>query len=327
MLTKRDLLLAANGMALAGLGIGSGLAQDYPSRAIRLIIPLPPGGGYEFIIRLLADRLQSKLGHPVIVENRAGGAGGTVGAAAVAKAEPDGYTLLATPPGPLVTAASLYKDLGYDPARGFAPIAFLFSSPQLLAVNPAVPAGSVHELIAYAKANPRKISFANPGYGTQPHLLAEMFSATAGIEVVHVPYKGAAPAIADLVAGQVQAYFESSQVILPQGQAGKIRILAVANESRIAQLPQVPTTIEDGYPSIAASFWTGIVAPAGTPSAIIDRLNKTINEVMQTAEAQDALARLSATSRPGPPQAFADFITAETQKWSAVIQSAHLKID
>jgi tripartite-type tricarboxylate transporter receptor subunit TctC len=326
MVTKRAILLA---LVAAGFGMCAGrlAAENYPKKTIKIVVPFPPGTPSEFFIRLLADRLSSKFGQAVIVENRPGGAGGTVGAAAVAGAEPDGYTLLASPPGPLTTAAALYKNLGYEPGKSFAPVALLFSSPQLLAVNPAIPARSLREFVDYVKGNPGKISIASPGYGTQPHLLAEMFKSMAGINVVHVPYKGPGPAVTDLLAGHVQVYFETAPVILPHADAGKLRILAVAGASRMAQLPTVPTTIESGFQNLTGGFWSGILAPAGTPASIVDQLNTAINEIMRSQDAQLALIKLGGEAKLGSPHDFAAFIAAETQKWSTIIKATGVKIE
>ena len=224
MLTRRVLVLALTA-AGSWLNIASFAAENYPKKMIKMIVPYPPGVPSEIIYRLLADQLSAKFGQAVIIENRPGGAGGTVGAAAVANAEPDGYTLLASSPGPLVTAAALYTRLGYEPSKSFAPIAMLFTSPNLLTVNSALPTKSLQELVSYVKSKPGRISFASAGYGTQPHLLGEMLKSTADIDIVHVPYKGNAAAITDLLAGQVQVYFATPADILPHVSAGKVRFL------------------------------------------------------------------------------------------------------
>jgi tripartite-type tricarboxylate transporter receptor subunit TctC len=281
----------------------------------------------EIIYRLLADRLSAKFGQAVIIENRPGGAGGTVGAAAVARAVPDGYTLLASAPSPLVTAPTIYKNVGYDPSRNFAPIALLFSSPEFLTVNSGVPAKSIRELIEYAKDNPGKLSIASVGYGTQPHLLGELFKSTAGIDIVHVPYKGNAAAMTDLLAGQVQLHFATAPDILPHVDGGKLRILAVASPSRFSQLPDVPTTIESGFPNLTGEFWSGILAPAGTPASVVNQLNAAINEIMRSPEAQLGLNKIGGEAKLGSPQDFEAFIVAETQKWSAIIKAAGVKMD
>lgn len=302
-------------------------AEGYPARTVRIIVPFPPGTASEFFIRLIAGRLAARFGQPCIIENHPGGAGGTLGASLVAAAAPDGYTLLASPPGPLVTAAALYKNLSYDPTRAFEPIALLFSSPQLLAVNAAIPANSFEELIAYARRYPGKISIASPGYGTQPHLLAEQLRAIAQIDIVHVPYKGPGQAMTDLLAGQVQVYFETAPVVLPYAQTGKLKVLAIAGETRLPQLPDVPTTTEAGLPQLIGSFWAGILAPAGTTAAIVQKLNTAINDVMQSPEAQAGLSSLGGVARLGPPKAFADFVASEREKWSAIISAAGIRLN
>ena len=248
-------------------------AQPYPNKLIRIVAPFPAGGPTDGAARLIADRLSALLGQTIVVENRPGGAGGTVGVKSVASADPDGYTLLFTPPGPLVTAPAIYRNVGYDPAKAFAPVAAIFSSPQILVVNPAVPAKSMQELVAYAKANPGKVSYASPGFGTQPHLLGEMLKLMTGADIVHVPYKGSAPVLADLIGGQVQMFFDAASFLLPHVVSGKLRVLAVADEQRLPQLPDTPTTIEAGFGKLQATYWVGVLAPAGTPPAVVERLN------------------------------------------------------
>ena len=326
MLTRRVLALAAAASA-TGLNIASFAAETYPTRVIKVIVPFPPGVPSEIIYRLVANRLSTKFGQPVIIENHPGGAGGTVGAAVVANAEPDGYTLLASAPSPLVTAAALYKNLGYEPSSSFAPIALLFTSPQLLAVNSALPAKSLQELVSYVKSRPGRINFASAGYGTQPHLLGEMLKSAADIDIVHVPYKGNAAAITDLLAGQVQMYFATPADILPYIGGGQVRVIAVADAVRFLQLPDVPTTVESGFPSLTAKFWSGILAPAGTSATVVDQLNRAINEIMLALEARLALNQIGGQAEPGTSQDFKAFITMETQKWSAIIKATGMKID
>jgi tripartite-type tricarboxylate transporter receptor subunit TctC len=324
MLTKRALLATAIAAGCGMLAVSPAPAQTYPSRPIKLIYPFAPGGS-DFVARILADRLSSSLGQPVIVENRPGGAGGTVGTKSVALAEPDGYTLLYCSPGPLVVAPSVYKNLGYDPVGSFAPIATIFSSPHMLVVHPGVPVRSMQELVAYAKANPGKINFASPGYGTLPHLLGEMFRSMSGGDIVHVPYKGAGATVADVLAGQVQIYFEYVTLLLPHIKAGNLRALAVADATRSPQLADVPTTIESGFPRLQSTFWSGVLAPAGTPASIVNRLNAAINEVLKSAEFAATLANLSARPKIGSPQDFAAFMAAETQKWAGVVDAGGIK--
>ena len=299
----------------------------YPMRPITVIVPFPPGGNSDIVVRSLAERLSLVFGQPVIVDNRPGGAGGTVGAKAVANATPDGHTLLFTSPGPLVTAPLIYKNLGYDPFKSFAPIATIFSTPQMLVVSPAVPVESMEQLASYTKANPGKISFASPGFGTQPHLLGEMFKLITGANMVHVPYKGAPPAITDLLAGQVQMYFDTVALFLPYIQAGKLKALAVADNTRSASLPAVPTTTESGFPTLKATFWIGIVAPIGTPATIVEKLNTSINEFLRSPEVEASLAKFNAKPKIGSPQDFAKFWRAETDRWTNVITSTGIKAD
>ena len=327
MLNRRSVVAVLATAGFGALVAEPGLAQSYPSRAIKIVVPFAPGGPTEFIIRLIADRLTASLGQPVVIENRPGGAGGTVGAKSVAIAEPDGYTLLFSSPGPLATAAAIYKNLDYDPLKSFAPIAMVIYSPQMLAVHPSVPAKSIQELVAYAKANPGKITFASSGYGTQPHMLGELLKLTAGIDIVHIPYRGAGQSVTDLVAGQVQMIFETFPILLPHIEAGKLRPLAVAAEVRSKALPDVPTTVESGYPTLLASFWSGLLAPAGTPKAIVDKLNLAINDILRSPQAQVALARLNAEARVGSPQDFAAFIAAEAQRWTAIAKAAGIKVE
>ena len=306
---------------------GPASTQTYPSRPITIIVPFPPGNNADIVARFLADRLATSLGQSVIVDHRPGGAGGTIGTKAVASADPDGYTLLLSSPNALVVAPTIYKDLGYNPTKAFAPVATLFSSPQMLAVNPTVPVKSIQELVIYAKANPGKISFASPGYGTQPHLLGEALRLTTNITIVHVPYKGPAQAVTDLLAGQVQMYFETIAILLPHVEAEKLRALAVADDFRSARLPDVPTTAESGFPRLKGTYWSGVLAPAGTPANIVDKLNSKINEILRTKELEANLAMVSAKPKIGSPQDFASFMAEETQKWKEIIESAGIKVD
>jgi tripartite-type tricarboxylate transporter receptor subunit TctC len=327
VLSKRSFLSAVAALACTALNAGRAAAQAYPNRPVKIVIPFAPGGPTEFILRLIADRLTTALGHAFIIENRPGGAGGTVGAKSVAVAEPDGYTLLFSSPGPLVTAAAIYKNLDYDPIKSFAPIAMVIYAPQMLAVHPSMPVNSLPELIAYAKSNPGKVAFGSSGHGTQPHLLGEMLKVMAGVDIVHVPYRGAGRSVTDVVAGQVQMIFETTAILLPHIQSGKLRALAVAAEARSPLLPWVPTTAENGYPKLTASFWSGVLAPAGTPAAIVAKLNGAINEILKSKEAQDGLARLSAEARIGSPQDFAAFIASETPRWAAIANETGVKVD
>ena len=327
MLSKRNFLGGVAALGAGALAARHAAAQSYPSRPVKIVIPFGPGGPTEFILRLLADRLTANLGQAFVVENRPGGAGGTVGAKSVATAEPDGYTLLFSSPGPLVTAPAIYKNLDYDPVKNFAPIAMVIYAPQMLVVHPSVPARSLPEFIAYAKSNPGKITFGSSGYGTQPHMLGEMLKLMAGIDIVHVPYRGAGQSVTDLLAGQVQMIFETTAILLPHVQGGRLRALAVAVEARSPFLPDVPTTAELGYPKILASFWSGLLAPTGTPAAIIEKLNLAANDILRSPEAQTGLARLNAEARIGSPQDFAAFIASEASRWAGIANATGIKVD
>jgi tripartite-type tricarboxylate transporter receptor subunit TctC len=327
VVSRRNFLAGVAAIGYGELAAHPSAAQSYPSRPVKIVIPFAPGGPTEFILRLLADRLTATFGQAFVIENRPGGAGGTIGAKSVAIAEPDGYTLLFSSPGPLVTAPAIYKNLDYDPIRSFAPIAMVIYAPQMLAVHPALPVNSLAGLIAYARSNPGKITFGSSGYGTQPHMLGEMLKLMAAIDIVHVPYRGAGQSVTDLLAGQVQMIFETTAILLPHVQGGRLRALAVAVEARSPYLPDVPTTAELGYPKILASFWSGLLAPAGTPAAIIEKLNLTVNDILRSKEAQTGLTRLNAEARIGSPQEFATFIVAETGRWAAIASSTSIRVE
>jgi len=329
VLSKRDFLSACAALGFGALAAGRAAAQTaaYPRRPIKIVIPFAPGGPTEFILRLIADRLTTMLGQAVVIENRPGGAGGTVGAKSVAVAEPDGYTLLFSSPGPLVTAAAIYKNLDYDPIKSFAPIAMVIYAPQMLAVHPSLPVSSLPELVAYAKSNPGKIAFGSSGHGTQPHMLGEMLKLMAGINIIHVPYRGAGRSVTDVLAGQVQMIFETTAILLPHVEGGRLRALAMATEARSPLLPNVPTAAENGYPKLLASFWSGLLAPAGTPAAIVEKLNTAVNEILKSKEAQTGLARLGAEAKIGSSQDFAAFIAVETPRWAAIANATGIKVD
>jgi tripartite-type tricarboxylate transporter receptor subunit TctC len=286
-------------------------AENYPSRTIRIVVPFPPGGPTDVTARVIAERLQARLGNTVIVESRPGGAGGTVGAKSVASSEPDGYTLLFALVGTLTIAPAIYKNSGYDPLKNFAPVAMVATGAQVLAIHPSVPAKTLKEFVAYAKANPGKVSYCSPGFGTQPHLLGEMFRTVTGANVIHVPYKGSAPAVTDLLAGQVQMMFDAPTTLAPHIKAGKLRGLSVSTDQRISVLPDVPTTAEAGFPQLAATLWGGIVAPAGTPAPVIAKLNEAVNAELKTDAMRASLARFALTPDIKSPQEFGALLAAE----------------
>src|SRR6267378_6869489 len=260
-----------------------GVAQNYPDRVVRIVNPYPPGGSVDVMARLLAQKLGENLGQQFIVENRSGG-GGNTGSDSVAKAEPDGYTLLFTAPGPLTVNQTLYAKLSFDPAADFAPIALFATAPIVLMVYPGVPAGNVQELIALAKKEPGKINFASAGNGTTNHLSGEVFKSRANIDIVHVPYRGAGPAMNDLIAGHVQMFFDLMPVVLPQIAAGKVRALANAGAKRPSALPDVPTVAEQGLSGFDASSWYGLVAPTKTPEPVLAKLRDDAAKILEAPD-------------------------------------------
>jgi len=310
----------------SALIVGASLAataQNYPTRVIRLIVPFPPGGPTDVIARIVANSASPLLGQTMVVENKPGGAAGTVGTRVVLAAEPDGYTLLVSIAGSLAIAPSLYK-LDYDPLKDLVPIAIVEQSPQVLTVNPAMP-NSLAEFIAYARRNPGKINMASPGIGTLPHVLGEFLQLVSNIKLAHVPYRGAGPAIIDLLSGQMQVMFNNPSVVLAHIETGKLRALGVSTEARFAQLPDVPTFVEQGYPRLSATEWLGMLAPAGTPGPIVQKLNAAVNQAMQTPEARASMQKLGVESKAVTPEEFRIFLTAETKKWTQVVAEAGIK--
>jgi tripartite-type tricarboxylate transporter receptor subunit TctC len=307
-------LLAA--MIAAGLAATSvAHAQSYPSRPIKLIVATLPGGPIDVMGRLIAQHLSTTLGQ-VVVENRAG-AGTTLGAKAVASAEPDGYTLLLGNAATLAIGPTLYKNAGYDALTSFAPVSFLSSVPYVMVVSSAVPVQTVSELVAHAKAHPGKLSFGVPN-AAPPHMLAAWFKALTGTDIVIVPYKGASAVFTDMLGGQIQAGFETTSVVFGHLQQKKITALAVATPARLPALADVPTMIDSGFPDFVASSWTSVMAPAGTPKDIIGKLNRSINAGLNSPQMQARLRELAADTRPGTPAELAAFLASEIPKWHAM---------
>ena len=301
----------------------SPMAQDYPNRVIRLIVPFPPGGPTDVIARIVANSTSPELGQTIVVENRPGGAAGTVGSRVVVSADPDGYTLLLSIVGSLTIAPALYK-LDYDPLKDLVPIAIVEQSPEILTVNTAMP-NSLAEFIAHAKSNPSTVNLASPGVGTLPHLLGALLQLVSNIKLNHVPYRGAAPAITDLLAGQVQVMFNNPSVVAEHLETGKLRALGVTSDTRFAQLPNVSTFIEQGYSRLSATEWLGLLAPAGTPEPIVQKLNSAVNRAMQMPDARASLRKLSVETKAVTPQEFKTFMGAETRKWAQVVTDADIK--
>ena len=300
--------------------------QTWPDRAIHLVVPAGPGGPTDVLARLIADRLQPALGQPVIVDNR-GGAGGAIGARAVAAAPADGYTLMLGNTATLANIPAVSKNAGYDPIKNFAPIAKLTDSYQLLVVTPAFPAKSVAELVAYAKANPGKLNDAAVGAGNLTHLSGELLKARAGIDFAIVHYKSGGEALTAVVGGQVQFAIDNVTVVRPLVQDQRLRALAVTSRKRQADFPDLPTMMEAGIPDYEVTSFFGVVAPVATPMDILDRLNRAINAALRTPDMQTAFANLGAQPATETPQQFAAFIAGELAKWTDLSNSAGIKVD
>ncbi len=305
----------------ASAGFHQAQAQSFPSRPITLVIPFAPGGSTSIVGRGIADKMSELLGEKVVVDNRPG-AGGTVGTKAVAKSEPDGYTLVLGYTGTLAIGPSLYKNVGYDPRKDFAPIGLIGNAPNSLVVHPSFPAKTVAELIAYAKANPGKVNFGSAGAGTASHITGEYFARSAGITLVHIPYKGTGPALTDLLGGHIPMAFAPIPASHPNVSAGKLRALAVTSATRSGLLPDVPTMAEAGLSDFDASLYYGLAAPAGTPRPVIDKLNKVLREALASDEVKRQLGADGTDITPGTPEDYAAFIDKDEKKWSQLVKAS-----
>jgi tripartite-type tricarboxylate transporter receptor subunit TctC len=319
-------LLGVSGLARAADRVTLPGGGSYPDHLIRFVVPLPAGGGADIVARLIAQQLSQDLGQPVVIENRPGG-GTVIGAEAVARSRPDGYTLLLGTATTHATNISLYENLPYDPVTDFEPIALVAVLPLILVINPSVPVNSLQELIEYARKRPGKLNFASTGNGSSIHLAGEMLKMVAGIDIVHVPYKGATPALTDLLGGQVQFMFTTIPPALPHVKAGKLKALCVANAKRSSILPDLPTTAEAGAPGVEASSWNGVLAPARTPPEIVGMLDKRIAKVMQVPEIVSKLNAGGTEPSYLPAREFARFISDETARYAKVIKTAHVHIN
>jgi tripartite-type tricarboxylate transporter receptor subunit TctC len=316
------MLLGALALAMAP---SPAAAADFPSKPIKLIVPFPAGGPNDIIARAVGQKMADILKQPVLIDNR-GGQGGVLGTDAVAKADPDGYTIAVTSAGALAISPTMQK-IAYDTLRDLAPVTLVAKVPEMLVVATNVPAKDMKELVALAKAQPGKLNFASSGPGSLPHLAGELFKLTAKIDIVHVPYRGAAPAVNDLLGQQVQMVFLDLPVLLPQVKAGKLRPIAVGAPKRVASVKDVPTTTEVGMPDLQTENWYGMVAPAKTPPAVIAVLNKAAVEAMQDPAVVEKLASQGATLIGDTPEQFRSFIDSEIKKWAKVINDAGVKID
>jgi tripartite-type tricarboxylate transporter receptor subunit TctC len=318
------LLLGWSGAAAAQAN--GDAAADYPNRVIKIVIPFPPGGPTDVISRAIAQELRDDWHQPIIVENKPGG-NSFIATEAVAKAPPDGYTLLIAFFGTLAVNPSLYEKLPYDPVKDFQPITTIATLPLMLVVNPDSPIHTIKDLIEQAKANPGKLTFASGGAGQGAHLAGELFDMMAGVSMVHVPYKGNAPAVVDVMGGHVDMIFDGMTTSLPQVKAGKLRAVAVSTLKRASAMPELPTVAESGLPGFDVGSWFGALAPAGTPAPIVAKLNAELVRVLKSP----ALVKLMATSgldpMPSTPDEFAAYMRAETVKWTKVVKEAHIKVD
>jgi tripartite-type tricarboxylate transporter receptor subunit TctC len=313
-------------VTVLALALTEASAQSYPTKPIRLVVPFPPGGSLDVVARAIGQKLSEAWGQPVVIDNRPG-AGGNIGADLVAKSPPDGYTILE---GALSTHAvnvSLYSKMPYDPVRDFAPITLVAVTPNVLVVNPSVPVNSVKELITYAKANPGKISFGSGSNGSAGHLAGELFKIEAGVDMVHVPYKGGAPAMQDLLAGQTQLMFDNLANSMQQVRAGKLKALAVTTAQRSTLVPELPTLSEAGLPGFDISTWWGFMAPAGTPKEIIAKWNAEVTRILETPDMKAFFAQQGAEARPTSPEAFGEMIRSEIAKYAKIVKASGAKVD
>ena len=317
----------ASSMLLAAFALAApnAHAQSWPAKPLRAIVPFPPGSGTDITTRLYAPRLSEALGQPVVVENRAGAAG-NVGAEMVARAAPDGYTLLIAPAS-VAIGQTLYPKLPFDLARDFQAVAMLASVPFLLVVHPSVPARSVKELVAFARARPGQINYASTGNGSSPHLTAEMLKMQARIDVVHVPYKGTPQAVTDLLTGQVSFMFANALSVLPQVNAGRLRALAVTSAKRSAATPQLPTVAESGFPGFESGTWFSVLAPAGSPREAVARLSGEIGKLTQHADIREKLGAQGAEAVTATPEQTAAHIKSEIAKWGKVVRASGAKVE
>jgi tripartite-type tricarboxylate transporter receptor subunit TctC len=311
--------------ALLAVGPGAAFAQGWPDKPIKLVISFAPGGVHDTLARVLQPKLTEALGQPIVIENRPG-AGGTIAAEAVAKSAPDGSTFLVASEA-IATNEYLYRSLAYDPYKDLAPVAKLADYPMALIANPAVPAGNMKELIALAKAKPGSLSYGSAGVGASGHLAGELLSSAEGINIVHVPYKGGAPALADLVAGRIQVMFLSISLSAPQAKQGRIKVLALTGTAHSDKLPGVTTTAEQGYPEVQALLFSSLLAPAATPLPIIRRMNAEAVKALKTPEVEKRLEDLGAVPAPTSPEEFAAILKRDGEVWGKVIREKNIRAD
>jgi len=326
MLNRRDLIgLVASALAAPSILSSRAQGADWPVKPVRVVVPFTPGGSTDITARLVSNRLQEVWGQSVVVDNRPG-AGGNIAADAVAHSDPDGYTIFIVGPG-LATNQFLYPQLSYDPVRDFAPVTLLITQPNLMCVPISSPAKSVQEFIAYCNANPGKVTYASSGNGTTLHLSGELFKRLAKVEMIHIPYRGGAPAINDLIPGRVDVIFDNMPSILPHAKAGSLRALAVTTKERVAVVPDIPTIAESGVPGFDVFSWFGFFVPAKTPEGVIAKINADTNAALAYASVKTRFEELGADPKGSTPAELAAFLKSEIDKWGPVIREAKIRVE
>jgi tripartite-type tricarboxylate transporter receptor subunit TctC len=332
MIDRRRVLTGAVAGVLSGLGAvatpraNAQTGTDFPSKPLRIIVPFAPGGATDVLARMISGKLGEALGQQVVVENKPG-AGGAIGAEAGARAAPDGYTLTLAAAGFMAVNPAVYPKLSYDPVRDFAPLCLLVKAPLLLVVNPSVPARNVKELVDWARANPGRLTIGHGGPGTAQHLGGELFTNVAGIQAVHIPYKGSAPATTDLLAGVFDAQFDNMVTLIPHVKSGKLRALGVSSPKRAPALPEVPTIAEAALPGFETGTWYGLVAPAAVPAPILDRLNREVVRIVAMPEITDKMTAMGLVPAAGPAPQFGEFIRSEIAQYARVVKAANIRLD
>ena len=313
-------------IAAALLAAGSAAAQSYPTKPIRIVVPFAPGGTSDILARALGPRITEAMGQPVIVENRTG-ANGNVGAEFVVRSAPDGYTMLLSDVGAVAINPSVYPNMPFDPVKDFSPIVMISYSPHVLAVHPSLPVNSVKELIAYAKANPDKLNFANSGTGGAPHLAGVEFAQRTGVQWTYIPYKGGSAAVTDVIAGTANVLFNGMLATYPSVKGGRLRGLAVSSAQRVPSAPELPTVAESGLPGFETGSYQGLLAAAGTPRDIVAKLNSELTRILDTQDMKEMLGKQGTEVRTGPPEALGTFIASEKARWAKVVREAGIKAD
>jgi tripartite-type tricarboxylate transporter receptor subunit TctC len=322
---RHRLLVCCAAAASVLFGAGAVQAQDYPSQVIKIVVPFTPGGAVDVVARIVAPKLSEALGQSVIVENR-GGAGGVLGATAVAQAAPDGYTLLVGTVSTQGTNSAVYTKLSYDPVRDFAPVVLLSSSPLVMEARPSLPVKNVTDFIALARSSPGKITYGSYGVGSINHLVSELFNSMAGIQTRHVPYRGSAPMLQDLIGGQIDYVFDGVATSAGYVQSGTLRLLGIASAVRTPVLPDAPTIAESGLPGFDNPVWFGLFAPAGTPSPIVAKLNNRLNEILAASDVKQSFAKLGFQTGGGSPDALARRVDGEIKKWTALVREKNIHV-